>query len=364
MKTQDNELEKDRIFFDATGNAVGFLERLDSDVELRRLCSHVDLDGRLGIARKIGYEFSEAHLRVAVRIWDYHGTWRKWLATGDVLCDLDELPPLDDEYRVAKDDVETFQHKGHVLLRGVLSAHEASAYRAVIRNVLDRAKSGGGERGQQEIQLFSDVGFMSLINLRVKDPRAAKFVYARRFARIAADLMKVDRVRVYLDETFEKYPGFSRTHWHQDRLYFPLDTDNLVTMWMPIVDATVEMGTLTMASGSHRCGDFGYRPIKEESNAFYDQQLTEQGFTIEQMPDMRAGDATFHNGWLLHGAPSNLSETTREVMSVVFYPDGTRLCTPTNEYQRRAITFGFRARPGDPAVSPIHPVVFDRTASD
>lgn len=361
MADQD-EMDKDRYFFEATDNAIRFFERLESDSVLRDACRKTDLQGRMEMAYDEGYRFSESHMRVAVRIWDYHGTWREWLSPGSICEEVDALPPLDEPYLLDDQFVKSFQENGHVLLRGVLSDSEIRAFRPVIRSVLDKAKSRdrilSGDR-----ELFSDIGFVSLINLRAQDARARCFVYARRFGKLAADLMNVDRVRVYLDETFEKFPGFKKTHWHQDRLYFPLETNNLVTMWMPMVDTSVEMGTLSMVSRSHFHGDYGYRPIKEDSDLFYERAIEEQKLAVEQMPAMKAGDATFHNGWLLHGAPPNRTDRVREVMSVVFYPDGTRLCEPTNEYQRRAIQFGFRKRPGEVASSPLHPVVYDRHAN-
>lgn len=50
---------------------------------------------------------------------------------------------------------------------------------------------------------------------------------------------------------------------------------------------------------------------------------------------MRAGDATFHNGWLVHGASANLSSKLRSAMVVTYYPDGTRTHNPfMNESHR------------------------------
>jgi ectoine hydroxylase-related dioxygenase (phytanoyl-CoA dioxygenase family) len=44
---------------------------------------------------------------------------------------------------------------------------------------------------------------------------------------------------------------------------------------------------------------------------------------------MKAGDATFHNGWTLHGAPGNASpNTTREVMTIIYLEDGARISQP------------------------------------
>lgn len=54
--------------------------------------------------------------------------------------------------------------------------------------------------------------------------------------------------------------------------------------------------------------------------------VEQRGFRTWQSP-MQAGDATFHNGWLVHGATPNRSRSAemRAAMIVTFYPDGTRV---------------------------------------
>ena len=49
---------------------------------------------------------------------------------------------------------------------------------------------------------------------------------------------------------------------------------------------------------------------------------------------MKAGDATFHAGWTIHSAGGNASETVREVMTVIYFADGARICEPINEFQK------------------------------
>ena len=49
---------------------------------------------------------------------------------------------------------------------------------------------------------------------------------------------------------------------------------------------------------------------------------------------MKAGDATFHAGWMIHSAGENVSETVREVMTIIYFADGTRISEPINEFQK------------------------------
>ncbi|MBK9767401.1 MAG: hypothetical protein IPP63_10460 [Chloracidobacterium sp.] len=74
---------------------------------------------------------------------------------------------------------------------------------------------------------------------------------------------------------------------------------------------------------------------------------------------MSAGDATFHLGWTMHSAGRNASvATTREVMTIIYFADGTSITEPQNDEQAADLTawLGGR-RPGDVAISAINPIL-------
>ena len=74
-------------------------------------------------------------------------------------------------------------------------------------------------------------------------------------AGVAAQLLGVRKVRLYQDSIFVKRPGDGPTNWHSDLTMAPLDTNKLVTVWIPLqpLDSVDDGGTgLVFASGSHR----------------------------------------------------------------------------------------------------------------
>jgi ectoine hydroxylase-related dioxygenase (phytanoyl-CoA dioxygenase family) len=76
---------------------------------------------------------------------------------------------------------------------------------------------------------------------------------------------------------------------------------------------------------------------------------------------MAAGDATFHYGWTLHGAPGNSSNRNREVMTIIWYPDGTRVGPLDNANRLRDRNRWMpELNPGDLAASELNPLVFKR----
>ncbi|MDF2649735.1 MAG: phytanoyl-CoA dioxygenase, partial [Paenibacillus sp.] len=74
---------------------------------------------------------------------------------------------------------------------------------------------------------------------------------------------------------------------------------------------------------------------------------------------MNAGDATFHYGWTLHSAPGNPTEIMREVMTVIYFADGTRVLEPDSNARKTDLARwlpGVQA--GEPAVSSLTPLVY------
>ena len=268
------------------------------------------------------------------------------------------LPDLASGYEVSTEQVAGFRRNGHVLLAGVASAEEVAAYRGVI---LAAREKFGAERTPLESRDTYGKAFLKGMNLWPKDDGVRRFVLARRFGKIAADLLGVEGVRVYHDQALLKEPGGGITPWHQDQHYWPLDTDNTITMWMPLVDATAEMGTMRFASGSHLDGCLGDMPIGDDSGRKFEEYIQSRGYRITPAAAMKAGDATFHSGWTLHGAGANATDRAREVMTVIWFADGARVPQPDNASRERDLERwlpGLKA--GDVAATELNPLVFRR----
>ena len=88
--------------------------------------------------------------------------------------------------------------------------------------------------------------------------------------------------------------------WHQDQYYWPIDTPHTVTMWMPLVDISVEMGMLSFASGSQALGFLGHLEISDQSEQVLGDLVWAKQYPTSQAATMQAGDATFHAGYACH----------------------------------------------------------------
>lgn len=268
-----------------------------------------------------------------------------------------DLPALDSAYPLGAEQIADYRRDGHILLRGVASPAEITVFRPVIEEAADRYNTE--TRAMEERDTYAKA-FLQIMNLWARDEAVKRFTLAQRFGKIAADLMGVDGVRIYHDQALFKEPGGGPTPWHQDQYYWPLDTDNTITMWMPLVDIPATMGALTFASGSQREGFLGHLKISDESEKHFDDLVRERGFPLA-VEAMAAGDATFHSGWTLHNAPGNPTDRMREVFTIIYVADGARITVPDNPNRERDLDRWMPGlKPGDLAASELNPLVYSR----
>lgn len=271
-----------------------------------------------------------------------------------MLTDIGKLPSLNEYKTISEEEIKEFRENGHVLIRKVLSPEEIAAYREVI---VEAGDTFNKEKRKLEDRDIFGKAFLQIMNLWRDDERVKKFVLGKRFARIAADLLGVDNVRIYHDQALFKEPGGGPTPWHQDQFYWPINTRNTITMWMPLVDIHEDMGILTFASRSHKEGNVFHFEISE-SEPDYEQYVRENNFPLVRRSSMKAGDASWHYGHTAHNAPGNNSEIRREIMTIIYFADGAKVAEPTNKWQANDHQQWLMSTPvGELAASELNPLV-------
>jgi ectoine hydroxylase-related dioxygenase (phytanoyl-CoA dioxygenase family) len=262
---------------------------------------------------------------------------------------------LDEQYGLAPDQPREYRNNGHILLRGLASPEEVAGYQPLIRQVVEEFARKRETQGRTED--YSKL-FVQVTNIWRLSEQIRRFVFAKRFARVAAELMGVNGVRLYHDQALFKPAGGKGTPWHQDQVYWPLDTHNTITMWMPMIDITRDMGTMQFASGSHLKGPLADVAISDESDRLFERLVREQAFSLVSY-DLRAGDATFHGGWTAHAAFPNAGNRMREVMTIIYFADGARLIEPDNEFRRVDMeVFHPGLKAGEMAASALNPLLY------
>jgi ectoine hydroxylase-related dioxygenase (phytanoyl-CoA dioxygenase family) len=266
------------------------------------------------------------------------------------------LPDLNDFKAISAAQIDQFQTSGHILIPDILHADEVGVYRDAIVAAAEKFNSETRKLADRDTY---GKAFLQIMNLWREDERVRKFVLAKRFAKIAADLLGVENVRLYHDQALFKEPGGGPTPWHQDQNYWPLDTKKTITMWMPLVDIPdMDMGMLTFASGSHAKGNIFDHVISDESEDAFDNYVKANAFDISRPSSMKAGDATWHHGFTIHNAPANKSNKMREVMTIIYFADGATISAPQHKWQENDLQKWLMGKPvGSLADSELNPAI-------
>jgi ectoine hydroxylase-related dioxygenase (phytanoyl-CoA dioxygenase family) len=202
--------------------------------------------------------------------------------------------------------------------------------------------------------------FLQLFNLWCENTVIKELVFSKRIAKIAADLMQVDGVRLYHDQALFKEGGGGITPWHADQFYWPLSTDKTVTAWIPLQATPLEMGPLEFSAGSHIIVEGRELAISDESEAILQKKLRVTDFKHVIEP-FDVGEISFHSGWIFHRAGANVTDEMRKVMTIIYMDKNMLLKNPENDNQKIDWeTWCPGAVIGEIINSPINPVLFTK----
>jgi ectoine hydroxylase-related dioxygenase (phytanoyl-CoA dioxygenase family) len=149
-------------------------------------------------------------------------------------------------------------------------------------------------------------------------PALKDFVFAKRFAGIAKELLQVEHIRLWHDQALFKEPEGRHTDVHQDCSYWPISEPQFtITMWLGLTNVPIEKGCLYFYP---RTNDPN---LKEYVDIFKQPHQPKMLKTAEKVyVPLKAGDATFHSGLTFHGAGDNKTKEMREAMTIIYIKDG------------------------------------------
>mmetsp|Transcript_3524 Transcript_3524/g.8294 ORF Transcript_3524/g.8294 Transcript_3524/m.8294 type:complete len:357 (-) Transcript_3524:86-1156(-) len=177
----------------------------------------------------------------------------------------------------------------------------------------------------QSFESSGKVKFLQYFNLHRRSPLLRRAALSPRLGFWAARLLGVEKVRLYQDALFMKYPKHGPTRWHSDLGLSPFDTNAFVTVWLALTPVARKGGAgLRFAKGSHRDYTLQYHHDLAES---YTQDDLSNRYLIEDGWELEPGDATWHHGWTLHAAKPlrSSARSPRVAWALSFVADGAKL---------------------------------------
>jgi len=263
---------------------------------------------------------------------------------------------LDANYSVTPAQVKYFSENGFIKIKNIFDASVIDYMNIVISKEVDRLNN-------QQIPLEErdtyGKAFLQIMNLWTHTEVVKDIVFSKKIAQIATGLMQTTGVRLYHDQALFKEPKGGHTPWHADQYYWPLDTENTVTAWIPLQATPLNYGPLEFSAGSNKLTAGRDKQISDESQAFLEAELKRHAFNHVVEP-FDVGEISFHRGWLYHRAGPNVSGNMRKVMTMIYMDKDTVLKTPENHNQQAdwdAWCPG--ATVGEIVNTPLNPVLYE-----
>jgi ectoine hydroxylase-related dioxygenase (phytanoyl-CoA dioxygenase family) len=263
---------------------------------------------------------------------------------------------LDANYSVTPAQVKYFSENGFIKIKNIFDASVIDYMNIVISKEVDRLNN-------QQIPLEErdtyGKAFLQIMNLWTHTEAVKDIVFSKKIAQIATGLMQTMGVRLYHDQALFKEPKGGHTPWHADQYYWPLDTENTVTAWIPLQATPLNYGPLEFSAGSNKLTAGRDKQISDESQAFLEAELKRHAFNHVVEP-FDVGEISFHRGWLYHRAGPNVSGNMRKVMTMIYMDIDTVLKTPENHNQQADWdTWCPGATVGEVVNTPLNPVLYE-----
>ena len=139
--------------------------------------------------------------------------------------------------------------------------------------------------------------------------------------------MGVERVRLYHDNGLCPRSPAPDGHPGTPTRTIPLDSPDVVTVWIPLQPTPQEMGPLAFARGAgtwQLVADIEF----DKHGTSYDRRVSEifrdRGVVVEDGP-FAAGEISFHSAHCFHTAGANRTTSARMVLATTYFRDGVRV---------------------------------------
>jgi len=262
---------------------------------------------------------------------------------------------LDTPYALTENQITQFRRDGFIKLKNVLSADTLREYGSQItRHTIEL----NTQHQPLEQRSTYDKAFLQVMNLWEQSPLVGRFVMGQRLGRLAAQLLEVEGVRLYHDQSLYKEPGGGITPAHADQYYWPLGSDRTITAWIPLQPVPPEMGPLGFYARSQSEAFGRNLGISDESEEKISANMAQHGFEFVS-GGFDLGEVSFHLGWTFHKAGANVSSSPRSVMTIIYMDADMHIAPALNAIQANdRDQWCPGVQPGEPINTRKNPVIW------
>jgi Phytanoyl-CoA dioxygenase (PhyH) len=205
---------------------------------------------------------------------------------------------LDTRYPLSPEQRASYRANRCVKLPNFWSPEVLAYFEPIVTNLVGELTQSMPDLSQRDTY---GKAFRQAFNLWMLDTRVREWMFSPRIKMLMQDLLECSGVRMYHDQALYKEPGGGITPWHADQYYWPMDSDRVATIWMPLHAVPNEMGPLNFAQGSHILTEGRQLEIGEDSEARIGARMRIGDFPVLQEP-YGLGEVSVHSGWVFHRA--------------------------------------------------------------
>ena len=257
---------------------------------------------------------------------------------------------------ITPEEIKTYQEDGVVCLRQLFAPKWIDALRAAAELSL----AAPGELHAELADLRQEKGrFFHDTFIWQQNETCRDFVFNSPAGQIASGVLASNKINLFFDQWLIKEPGtITKTPWHHDMTYWPIDGLQIATLWLALDPVTAETGAVEYVKGSHKWGQ-KFKPASFSGNNQYTENLPEVP-DIESMRselefiqfDLAPGDCTLHHGLTVHGSSRNQSLQLRRRAHVSRWAGDDVVFSPRDGLQEMP-TLPPELKPGDPLDSEL-----------
>ncbi len=150
-------------------------------------------------------------------------------------------------------------------------------------------------------------------------PYFRQLVTSPKIGALMREIIGADEVRLFRDLGLIKLPvddnGIA-TGVHQDQVFYPLDRVGVASLWIALVDLPNNSGTMRFIAGSNKWGPVGRYVLPGQD---WIAAHPEDADRMTAPPALKAGSATIHEGFTLHGSDPNSWDQPRVAYTIAYF---------------------------------------------
>lgn len=255
------------------------------------------------------------------------------------------------DVQLSDEQISFYKDNGYIKFEQLIDRDEAEAMKRVFVEAIRQYDASHNISESGDGTAYAKV-LNQKVNIWQVNDEIRKIVFDPRFAEIARQLTGAKRIRLFHDHALLKMPGDSKpTPWHQDTVYWPMNEDGALSIWLAFDDVSEENGCLSFIPNSRDLGRLDHVDLTNPYDIIKTHLTPEQAENIKVM-EMPMGSATFHDGLTFHFAGANQSPAPRHALAIIYMPDGT-----TFNGNDHVVTRGLGLKAGDKLEGEMFPVL-------